>query len=176
MQSNKKLFKFLVMAILTYGCWLLVYEFVLKKFGQPDHLVTENITYFICAILDKLGYNPHYNIAHKLGETYIFLAESTKPLIRVGASCNGLELIALYVIFIVCYPAKTRNKIAYIFIGVLFIHLLNIARNLLLTLMVIHQSVYFELFHRYIFIFMVYGAIFGMWLHFTQTKNLKHES
>jgi exosortase/archaeosortase family protein len=55
-------------------------------------------------------------------------------------------------------------KLPFLLAGNLLIHLLNIVRNFLLTLMSMHRSAYFELFHRYVFVFMVCGAIFLLWM------------
>lgn len=167
---HNNLLKFLLLSAALYGSWLLCYEFLLKPWGQLDHIITENITYFICLGLDWLGYTPHYNIAKNISETYIYLGNIYTPVIRVGASCNGLELLVLFVIFIICYPS-TRSKIPFILFGLLLIHIVNIARNFILTLMTIHQSPYFDLFHRYIFIFLVYGVIFTLWLWWTNNQN-----
>lgn len=172
MALNTKLLKFLLFTFALYGLWLISYEFLIKPSGRFDHLITENITYFICLLLDITGYTTHYTLAEKLGETYIFLVPQTKPLIRVGASCNGLELLVLFMIFILCYPGRLKNKVWFIPAGILIIHVLNIGRNYTLTLMEIHQSPYFEFFHRYVFIFMVYGVIFLLWMWWANKQQL----
>lgn len=164
MALSKNLLKFLILTFALYGGWLIVYEFFLKPSGRFDHLLTENITYLICRMLDLSGYQVHYSIANKIGETFIYLNSSTFPLIRVGASCNGLELLVLFTVFIICYPGRIARKLWFIPTGLVLIYFLNVLRNFLLTLMEIHHSPYFELFHRYVFIFMVYGAIFLLWM------------
>jgi exosortase family protein XrtF len=164
MALNKKILKFLFFTFGLYGIWLLLYELVLKSPGHLDQIITENITYWICLLLDITGYEVHYSLANKLGETFIYLGNSTFPLIRVGASCNGLELLVLFIIFIICYEGRLLNKLWFIPLGLLIIHVLNVLRNYILTLMVIHKSPYFEFFHRYVFIFIVYGSIFLLWM------------
>ncbi len=164
MGLNKKLIRFLILSFILYGVWLLAYELFFKPNGQLDHLITENISYFICLGLDLRGFTPHFSIAEKIGETFIFLNTSTFPLIRVGASCNGLELLVLFSIFIICYPGRFKSKVWFIPAGCLIIHAVNIMRNFILTLMAEAKSPYFELFHRYIFIFLVYGIIFLLWM------------
>lgn len=173
MGLNKKLVKFLLLSFLLYGVWLLAYEFLLKPNGLLDHLITENISYFICLGLDLCGFTPHFSIAEKVGETFIFLNTSTFPLIRVGASCNGLELLVLFSIFIICYPGNFKSKLWFIPAGCLIIHAVNVIRNFILTLMAEAKSPYFELFHRYIFIFLVYGIIFLLWMWWAG-KQSKH--
>ncbi len=164
MLKEKQLIRFLLLSIGIYAIWFLLFEFIIKPNGKLDHMITLNITQAICTLLNLSGYDTIYTIARKLGETYIYLNHQSIPVIRVGASCNGLELLALFTIFIVCYPGNWRYKIPFILIGNLSIHLLNIFRNYILTLMAIHKSQYFELFHRYVFVFVVYGFIFLLWM------------
>lgn len=173
MAINKRLLQFLLLTGITYGFWLLLYEFLLKPSGIIDHVLTENISYLICLFLDWFGYQAHYNIAEKVGETFIFLNDNTFPLIRVGASCNGLELLVLFSIFIIFYPGSIKAKSWFIPLGLFIIHSLNIFRNTILTLMEIHNSAYFEFFHRYVFIFMVYGAIFSLWMWWGNIQQVK---
>jgi exosortase family protein XrtF len=147
-----------------YGSWFVLYEFFLKPDGRFDHIITVHITEGICSLLSLSGYDPYYSIALKLGETYIYLNGSPVPVIRVGASCNGLELLALFTIFVLCYPGNWKVKIPYLLAGITIIHLLNIVRNYILTLMAIHKSPWYDLFHRYILLFAVYGTIFFLWI------------
>lgn len=177
MLSNK-LYKFLLLSVLSYGLWLFAYEFFIKPNGLLDHIITENISYLLCLGLDLLGYQPHFSIAENIGETFIFLSTSTFPLLRVGASCNGLELLVLFTIFIICYPGNFKAKLWFIPLGLLIIHGINLFRNFILTLMAVHKSSYFDLFHRYIFIFLVYGVIFLLWMWWAEKQgkiNISHE-
>ncbi|MEI6508503.1 MAG: exosortase family protein XrtF [Bacteroidota bacterium] len=167
MFKEKQLIKFLLFSVGLYLVWFVLYEFWLKNDGHLDQLITENITIIISWMLKLTGYDVHYTQAHKLGETFIFLNPNIFPFLRVGASCNGLELFILFTIFIICYPGNAKVKLVYIIIGNIIIHLLNIFRNYILALMVLHQSTYFDLFHRYVFIFFVYGSIFILWMIWT---------
>ena len=172
MAINNKLFRFFTFTALSYVLWLLAYEFILKPSGYLDHILTENISYIICMQLDVLNLLPHYNIAGKTGETFIYIGNNTLPVIRVGASCNGLELIVLFIIFIAFYPSQNNfKKWAFIVVGAIIIHGLNIFRNTVLTLMVIAKSSYFDFFHRYVFIFFIYGAIFLLWLYWANKQK-----
>jgi len=164
MSANKPLFKFLLLISLSYSAWFILYEFKLKPQGKLDHFVTEYVTIGICNILNHTDHPCHYTIALKFGETYIFTDDRILPAVRVGASCNGLELLVLYALFIICYPGRWKYKIPFILIGLILIHLLNILRNYWLTLMSLNHSSWYEVSHRYLFIFMVYGFIFSLWM------------
>jgi exosortase family protein XrtF len=156
--------RFIVYAVSLYLIWFGLYEFILKPNGKLDHLLTENISIVTCYLLNLSDYNSYYTIGNKLGETYIFFEDQILPTVRIGASCNGLEMLMIFCIFVICYPGRVLNKILFLFAGVFIIHTLNIIRNYFLTILTITQSPYFELFHRYIFILLIYGVIFLLWM------------
>ena len=161
---SKAFIRFIIGAISFYLLWFGLYEFWLKPTGKIDHFITENITIAVCNLLNLSGYESHYTIGKRLGETYVFIKDDILPTVRIGAACNGLEMLMIYAIFIFWYPGNNYVKGGFILIGILFIHLLNILRNYVLTLLAIERSLYFELFHRYIFIFLIYGVIFILWM------------
>lgn len=164
MQLAKPLIKFLiVMGALTL-MWFVTYEFALKTNGMLDNYITLHVTDAVCFLLNLSGYETYYKTTLRLGEAFIYFTPKLKPVVRMGASCNGLELFVLFLFFIVAYPGRWVYKIPYLILGLLFIDVINILRSYWLTLMAYNHYPYFDLFHRYIFIFMIYGAVFGMWM------------
>lgn len=178
MKSKNKLILFLIWILISYSVWFVVYEFLLKPNGKFDHLITEQVTIGIVNLMKLTGYDAYYTIAVKPGETYVFITSQVFPVVRVGASCNGLELLVLFALFVACYPGKWKIKIPFIVGGLLVIHGANIFRNYCLTLMSINKYAYYDLFHRYIFIFFVYGIIFAFWMlwtnHYSKVVPRKH--
>lgn len=165
MLKEKQLIKFLIIAVGLYALWFGLYEFWLKPDGHLDQIITENISVVMCKMLQLTGYDVHFTLTRKLGETNIYLLQDPFPFLRIGASCNGLELLVLFAIFIIAYPGNNKQKPIFIFLGILGIHVLNILRNYWLALFAANKKFeLFDLFHRYIFIFMVYGAIFLLWM------------
>jgi exosortase/archaeosortase family protein len=130
-------------------------------------------------LLNLGGYDSYYTIGKKLGETYIFLNDDILPTVRIGAACNGLEMLVIFSFFIAWYPGNKYVKLGFIGAGLLLIHSLNILRNFVLTILAINRSIYFELFHRYIFIFLIYGTIFILWMiwaNYLSKYKIKYES
>lgn len=162
--KDKPLLFFLLKIGILYGIWYLLYELWIKPDGSFDHIITEYITQSMIFMLNHSGFLSHYTIAEKLGETYIFIEPFLLPVVRVGASCNGLEPLVLFAVFITAYPGKASLKLAYIPAGLLVIHGINILRNYILTIMAYYKSEYYDLFHRYVFVIFVYLIIFGFWM------------
>lgn len=162
--SEKRLLSFILKIGILYLVWYFIYELILKTNGRLDQVITINISQIITGLLKLSGIEVFYTQARKLGETYLFLVGETKPLVRIGSSCNGLEPIMLFLIFILAYPGRIINKIWFIPVGIIIIHTVNIMRNYLLIIMLYNQSELFEFFHRYIFVIFVYLVIFALWM------------
>lgn len=161
---NKRFITFIFTTVGLYLVWFVLYEFYLKPNGRLDHLITENISIVTCNLLNLSDYNAYYTIGKHLGETYVFFGDNIEPTVRIGSSCNGLEMLILFAIFIICYPGNPWLKTIFTAGGLLIIHSLNIFRNYILALLAFNESPSFELFHRYVFIFLLYGAVFTLWV------------
>lgn len=164
MSKQQQLIRFLCIVAVLCGAWFIGYEFFIK----PQRLVDSYITYWVTVgvnlMLNISGYDAHYVLSYIPGNAFIYIEPFVKPVVRVGASCNGLELFALFICFMIAYPGKKVPKILFISGGLVIIHIANLFRTYWLVLLAYHRSVYYELFHRYILIFFIYGLVFGLWM------------
>ncbi len=163
--KDKTLVYFLLKVAVLYLGWYAAFEFLIKPDGRLDDIITKNISQGIVYLMNLTGIDTYFTQARKIGETWIWVAGGSKPLVRVGASCNGLEPLVLFAIFIIAYPGKVKHKLWFIPAGLIIIHIANILRNYWLSLMLYHQKMeMFHLFHRYVFVFLIYLLIFGFWV------------
>jgi exosortase family protein XrtF len=95
-------------------------------------------------------------------------------VLSIEDGCNGLELLVLYAGFIVCLPATLRRKLLFIGIGMILIFLVNVLRCAGLVYLVIYYPKYVDVSHHYIFTFLVYGFIMGLWLLFSEGLKVEH--
>ena len=82
----------------------------------------------------------------------------------IGDNCNGIALFALFAVFIMAYQGKIKTKIIYIFLGILSIQLLNVARVIGLAILDTHSRAWTEFNHTYTFNIFIYGYIFLLWM------------
>lgn len=94
-----------------------------------------------------------------------------RPTLRVADACNGLELMVLYVGFLVCFPAPAGRKWKFALIGTGIIYLLNVIRCVALVQIFLHYHPYLDFSHHFAFTFIVYSCIFGMWYSFTKNRK-----
>jgi exosortase/archaeosortase family protein len=93
-------------------------------------------------------------------------------LIGIADVCNGLNLLVLFIGFIIVYPSKVSLKLIYTIVGIVAIMFLNIARCAGLGL--IHNSYpsLTDFAHHYAFKIVTYLAIFLMWYWFVKLTNI----
>lgn len=164
MEFDKKLIKFVILLGTLLITWFIAFEFFIKPDGRLDNMLSMHVTDWMCRLLNATGYDTYYLPSTKLGDAYVYFEPNTKPTIRMGASCNGFELLVLFTFFVIAYPGKWYVKIPYILLGNLLVDVLNVIRSYFLTIMAYNKSPYFDLFHRYILLFLIYSAVFGLWM------------
>ncbi|MES2559848.1 MAG: archaeosortase/exosortase family protein [Bacteroidota bacterium] len=164
MSKQHQLIRFLCIVGVLCGAWFISYEFFIKPHGWVDSQITHWVTVGVNLMLNITGYDSHYVVSPIPGNAYLYIAPYVKPVVRVGASCNGLELFALFMCFMIAYPGKISHKLLFISIGLIIIHIANLFRTYWLVLLAYYRSPYYELFHRYVLIFFIYGLVFGLWM------------
>ncbi|MCU0442507.1 MAG: archaeosortase/exosortase family protein [Bacteroidia bacterium] len=164
MRPTNQLIRFLAILGLLGGIWFGTYEFYLKPVAVPDKYLTAWVSEGICFFLNHTGYISYYTSAAFDGDAYVFIEPFKRQVVRVGASCNGTELFALFLFFTIAYPGKWKYKIPFLIGGTLAIFILNVIRSYILTLMAYYRYPYYDLFHRYILLFLIYGFVFYLWM------------
>ncbi len=100
---------------------------------------------------------------------------NNQAILYIADSCNGLELIALYIGFIIAMQSKILRKLKYIFFGTIFIYYTNVSRCVGLILLQWNSSRHFEFAHHYLFKMVVYSSILWLWHLFMKKNSLKFE-
>ena len=187
MPKLKSLFKdipepiklFLGKALLVFLLWKSIYGLFLFDSKILDYPLTTHVAQGATYVLNHSGFMSGFTserifeestnresseIMHN-GELVLFIADA----------CNGLELMILYIGFIICMPSKFWRKIKYILIGIIIIHIINILRCCGLIYLREYFHAYFDFAHHYLFKAVVYGATFIMWMVYSRKISLKNE-
>jgi len=84
--------------------------------------------------------------------------------VRIVWSCSGLKQAYIFVCIIAFYSGNFKKKLAYIAVGLVVVYLVNILRISAITALVKFYPAQFELMHEYIFKYLFYLILFGMWV------------
>jgi exosortase family protein XrtF len=157
MQKKNRLFRFLVIVVVLIFGWLILYDVWLNKF---DDFLTYQISLASGWLLNLAGYDV------TVQNTAIIM--NGEELVRVGAACNAMVLMALFAGFIIAFPGPLVGKMVFIPLGILIINILNLLRVSLLALNAFYSEQTLDFNHKYTFTLVVYAAIFYLWMIWVQ--------
>jgi exosortase/archaeosortase family protein len=169
---------FLLKAAIILVVWKVLY----LAFLAPARTLDDPLTYSVGVLTaGALNLYTHSNDYASKGEVrsyktgtgitgYIVeqaISFRNKAIVYIEDACNGLELFVLYLSFILILPAATRYKVLYCVLGVLAIYAVNVFRCALVAYMQIYYPAHVDFAHHYIFAFIVYAFIIGLWLAYS---------
>ena len=176
---------FLIKALIAFVLWKVLYLFLLQPARVPDRQLTRFIGNATAWTLNGFGTAHSYkavevpdvdvedNVAHPT--TAMDLQKDGLQTLRVADACNGLELMVLYIGFIVCFPAPLSRKLSFGIAGCLMIMVLNILRCAALVQVFLKYRAYLDFSHHFAFTFVIYGLIFLLWYLFSKNLSLQHD-
>lgn len=175
-QEFKPTIIFLAKFFAVYGFLSFGYGKYISHYDSLDKPSTDPITSFVtfnCTNSATIfGYEPvivqndHQNQLERYSEqNYDSIWLDGKYAISVEEGCNGVNIIILFLAFIVAFGGKLLNTLLFIPGGILFIHAANIGRLMLLSLLnVKYDGQGFHFFHKYGFTAVIYLAILLLWI------------
>lgn len=159
----------LIKSLILFIVWKLSYEIYLKPNRILDKPLTNSIAFSVIKILRYQFPESKFEIKQEYKKAAIMY--NGKRALGVGDNCNGLELIILYISFIIIMPTSGSRMTFFLIGGTLGILIINIIRVGMLSILSIKNSVYTDFAHHFLFKLIVYAAIFGMWLLYKREKN-----
>ncbi len=173
--NNKPILVFFLKLFILVIIWECSYHFILKPIRIPDKFLTDFVTAGTVKFLNLFPIEQglyHWITYPNLEGAYIMLND--KKVFLIADVCNALDLMVIYVGFIVLLPYKISRKIAFSVVGVIVLALANIVRCVLLYRIYKTHPDMFELHHHYTFTVLMYLLISVGWILFTK-KRKKHE-
>lgn len=162
MKKYQPILRFVSLFGLFYLIFILVYQGLIQHYTNLDFLLNSHLANISGLLLDSLGFDTIPYITES--EATIKLNGSLGNGVWIGDHCNGINLFALFSIFILAFPSKKHStKALYILAGILVLHILNIIRVCLLTWIEKEYPEYLTFNHNYTFLISMYAVIFGMW-------------
>lgn len=87
--------------------------------------------------------------------------------VRIVWSCTALKQSFIWLIIMLVARGKWLRKLWFIPLGWVAIYLFNILRIALIAMIIEHHPELFEMMHTYIFKYLFYLMMFGMWVWWT---------
>ncbi|MEO6305997.1 MAG: exosortase family protein XrtF [Bacteroidia bacterium] len=165
--------KFVFTAGLLYLLLYLVYQFIVKKYTFYDQKFIGSIIQSVNFILKNIGYTTFTVLQDR---DYQVIGIDGSNGVWVGSNCNAITLFSLFSVFIIAYPGKLKNKLWFIPLGIVAIHILNILRVIALVLIAYYYPQYLNFNHTYTFTFLVYSFIFLLWMIWVNKFSIKKQA
>ena len=176
---EKILRTFILRSVLLTLFWLIAHYSFIQPHGAIDKWLTTKVVQGTKIGLSVLGYDTTYDWNNNDVMTSKLIYIDQHPVVLVADACNGLELIALYIGFLLSFPGPWKWKICFIPIGTLIIFVTNVLREIVLALNYKYFQSTFDFNHKYTYVFIVYLIIFLMWRFWLNRwsdigQNVKH--
>ncbi|HEY8935030.1 MAG TPA: exosortase family protein XrtF [Cyclobacteriaceae bacterium] len=140
---------------IVYGLWI-------TSFDQRADSMTSVVTLQTSSVLNAFGEDTKA-IDSDYGPT-VWLKRGNKIILNVFEGCNGINVMIVFVAFIVAFGGKTKAILWFVPLGLITIHLFNIIRIALLYVVAQHYQSYFYYVHKYIFTGILYLIVFALWI------------
>lgn len=172
---NNKITRFFFFAGLLYTGWFLLYELIIKPYTLIDEDLIALLINQSVYILKLFGYTTYQNREDQ--DMQLMGIDGSHP-VWIGSPCNALTLIAFFALFVIAFPGNNKNKLWFIPVGIIIIHIVNLMRVMGLALINFYAPKHLEFNHTYTFTILVYSMIFSLWMwwvNFTLKKTRKDE-
>lgn len=175
--KNKDMMTFLFRLVGLYLLWKICFSIIWRSpylmdcYRQFSLLTIDGILYHTKFFLEILQYEVDIQLSSR-----IIRIVGTRG-VTVGEPCIGFGVMAVFSALILSYPGGGRKKLWYIPLGLFVIHLMNIIRIALLTILIEINPILWELNHKFIFKIVIYGIVFLLWIRWINLhKNKQHEN
>jgi exosortase family protein XrtF len=152
------LLKFIVIYVVgnfLYGLYVTAYE------PSPDP-VTYWVTDQTAVVLTVCGWPTEAE--NQTNKATTELSHDGKRILAVYEGCNGLNVMIIFVAFLYAFGPITKNFFWFVPLGLLIIHLINLARITLLFWVSIYWADYMYFIHKYFFTAILYVVVFILWV------------
>ena len=166
--------RFVILASALFLFWYILFEFWIDKHSNLNRILIESLIDISGFILQLFGFTlipepPADIIVRTIG------IDGTTG-VWVGDPCNGLEILAIFSIFMIAVPGPWKQKLWYWPMGMLCIHLINSIRIAVLAWLQSFGNEFVNFNHDYTFKIVVYSSIFVLWIiwirKFVPTKKI----
>jgi exosortase family protein XrtF len=154
-------FRFLFIFLALYLAGNVVYGLFIESYGSTPDPMTKVVAVQTAAVLRATG--AVVEAVHNTQGPTVFLRNEIKTVLNIYEGCNGLNVMIVFVAFVVAFGGKPRKMSWFLIAGLVVIHLFNVIRITLLYFVAIGYQRYFYYVHKYIFTGILYAIVFLLW-------------
>ena len=138
----------------SYSFWISHYE------PQPDPL-TKIVTHQTVAVISLMEDN--VSVGDITPTPYVPVINNGKVIIRVFEGCNSLNVMIVFVSFVIAFTGTLKKTVVFCFAGLVLIYIVNLFRVGLLYFISKYYPNNLYFFHKYLFTGLIYAMVFLLW-------------
>lgn len=138
-----------------------LYGIYISHYNPKADPVSRVVTSQTSACLNLAGENTTYQ-QHPFKNS-VELLQNGNTVLSVFEGCNGLNVMIIFVAFVVAFNGPVSRMLWFIPAGLIVIHLVNLGRIGLLYFVAQEYEQYFYYVHKYFFTAILYLVVFALW-------------
>jgi exosortase family protein XrtF len=138
----------------VYGSWVAYYA------PMPDP-VTTMVTHHTAALLSLTQEN--VSVGEAINSPNVPLRQDNETVVSVFEGCNSLNVMFVFISFIVAFTGTWKKTIVFSLIGIALIYTFNLFRVGLLFYIAKYWPNNLYFFHKYLFTGLLYAMVFFLW-------------
>ncbi len=181
-QKNKVLQLFIIKFFVSYGIMVGLYSYYLNKTQKKETVftcspITTKVANQTVKMIAILGYNA--KVEQHQNELSIKIWINKNYVSRVIEGCNSINIIILFLAFIIAFSGSLKVTIIYGIVGSLLIYSTNIFRIAILSIGILEYPKHQNILHNIVFPAIIYGMVFLLWIiwvnKFSNYKKLRND-
>lgn len=151
---------FLSKFFLAYLVLTILYQGYLGKTDAAIDAITENVAH----LTEKSAHLMGISIATVKEHMHYNIIYHNKIVAHIIEGCNAISVIILFIAFVVAFSGNLKPTLLFVFCGSLLIYILNIARIVMLSVLMYYFPEQEHLLHGVVFPLIIYGSVFILWV------------
>lgn len=165
-----------IFAIIIYGFHLLWWNGGLKHVLSQFAAFKETEEFLAHQVFVPAAWFVKHIIGYDIKTSSNTLYFPNNGYITVEGSCSGLKQFYEWVMLMLLFPGPWKHKLWYIPLGIIVIHIENILRIIILSVVLMHWPDHWDFIHMWIMRPIFYVVIFLLWLIWEEkfrSKNIR---
>lgn len=152
---------FLVKFLSIYFVGNIIYGLYIESFGIIADPMTAWVSEQSVFFLKAVGMNTETLVDDFAPKVRLLLDEHI--VLNIYEGCNGLNVMIIFVAFLVAYAGNLQKLLWFVPFGLLMIHLMNLSRIVLLFFVAEYYENYLYFTHKYFFTGIIYVGVLILW-------------
>lgn len=161
LKANKKAVRFLLIFVGLYLVLNVSYGSFVQYYYPTSDPFTRWVTSQVTWLLSR--FDPSVTSEVSLYNNNIAVLKDKVTIISVFEGCNGLNVIIVYLVFLLAFQGSTASTIKFGAAGIVGIHFFNLGRIVLLYIVALYFRPQLYFFHKYFFTGVIYAFVFALW-------------